>query len=216
MFLIDDNNTVGKITILLGNLILIIPPETLLQGYASAIFPMADGKTGTIQWYSADPRGIIDLNDYYISKRLMRYIKNLQYEIKVDKNFDQVIKYCAKRPEEQGVWISQEIIDSYINLHYVGFAHSFEVYIEDKLVAGLYGVALRSAFFGESMFNLPAYPNTSKIALFYLIQHLVKNNFKLLDIQMITSTTKQFGAKLVNKSNYMKLLKNALSFEAKF
>lgn len=195
---------------------MIIPPEKLLQGYASAIFPMAEGKSGKVQWYSADPRGIIDLRDYHISKRLMRYIRNMQYTITIDKDFEQVIKHCANRPEEQGVWISQDIIDSYINLHYAGFAHSIEVHIDKKLVAGLYGVALRGAFFGESMFNLPEYPNTSKIALYYLIQYLIEKNFRLLDIQMITSTTNQFGAKLVKKSEYMKLLNNALSFEAVF
>lgn len=195
---------------------MIIPPDTLLQGYASAIFPMAEGKSGKVQWYSADPRGIIDLDDYHVPKRLMRYIRNIQYTITIDKEFEQVIKNCADRPEDQGVWISQDIIDSYINLHFVGFAHSIEVHIDDKLVAGLYGVALRSAFFGESMFNLPAYPNTSKIALYYLIQHLINKNFRLLDIQMITSTTEQFGAKLVKKSEYEKLLKNALSIDASF
>ena len=176
---------------------MIIPAEVLLQGYATAIFPMADGKTGKVQWYSADPRGIIDLYDYYIPKRLMRYIRNMNYEIKIDQSFEQVIEHCADRPNDQGVWISKDIIDSYVNLHYLGFAHSLEVFMDQRLVAGLYGVALRSAFFGESMFNLQEYPNTSKIALYHLIQHLIKKKFLILDIHIITSTTSQFGAKLV-------------------
>ena len=195
---------------------MIIPAEVLLQGYTNAIFPMADGKTGKVQWYSADPRGIIDLYDYHIPKRLMRYIKNMNYVIKIDSSFEQVIGLCADRSEDQGVWISNDIIDSYVNLYHLGFAHSIEVHIADKLVAGLYGVSLRSAFFGESMFNLPEYPNTSKIALYYLIQHLIERRFLLLDIQMITSTTGQFGAKLIKKSEYMKLLQKALTIQRKF
>ena len=193
-----------------------IPPEILLQGYATGIFPMADGKKGKIQWYSADPRGIIDLQDYHIPKRLLRYIKNSNYEIFFDNSFAEVIKQCAQRPKSEGIWISDEIIESYINLHNLGFAHCVEVHIKDDLVAGLYGVALRGAFFGESMFNNPDFPNTSKIALYYLIKHLKEKNFYLLDIQMITSTTEQFGAKLINKADYLLRLKQALEKSCQF
>lgn len=197
-----------------------IPPEILLQGYATGIFPMADGKKGKIQWYSADPRGIIDINDFHVPQRLLRYIKsykkNPSFEILFDNSFSDVLENCAIRPKDQGMWISDEIIESYINLHKVGFAHSVEVHVENKLVAGLYGVALRGAFFGESMFNFKEYPNTSKIALYFLIEHLIKNQFALLDIQMITSTTEQFGAKLIKKSEYLVLLQKALERNCQF
>lgn len=193
-----------------------IKAEILLNGYANAVFPMADGKNGKINWYSADPRGIIDLFDYHIPKRLMRYIKNADYSITFDQFFDKVIKNCSIRPKEQGIWISDEIIESYINLHLLGFAHSVEVYVEEKLIAGLYGVALKGAFFGESMFNFPDYPNMSKIALYHLIQKLKDKKFILLDIQMITTTTKQFGAKLISKSEYIQKLHEALQIECKF
>ncbi len=193
-----------------------IPPEQLLQGYANGIFPMATSEHGEIQWYSADPRGIIDLSDYHVPKRLMRYIKNTNYAISLDESFEDVIKSCAVRPEDQGVWISDEIVESYINLFNLGFAHSVEVRIDEHLVAGLYGVALKGAFFGESMFNKAEYPNTSKIALYYLIQHLIKKKFVLLDIQMVTSTTKQFGAKLISKNSYYTLLQKALSINSIF
>ena len=193
-----------------------IPHEQLLQGYANGIFPMADGKKGTIQWYSADPRGIIDLEDFHIPKRLVRYLRNKKYTISLDQSFQEVIRSCAQRSEKEGVWISEEIIESYINLFNLGFAHSVEVRMDNKLVAGLYGVALKGAFFGESMFNLLDYPNTSKFALYYLIQHLNERKFLLLDIQMITSTTQQFGAKLIRKEEYYKRLMKALQRDCKF
>lgn len=193
-----------------------IPPEQLLQGYVNGIFPMATGKNESIQWYSADPRGIIDLTDYHISKRLRRYIRNKDYKITFDESFDEVIHNCATIHKEEGVWISDEIIESYIHLFELGFAHSVEIWMDDQLVAGLYGVALKGAFFGESMFNKPEYPNTSKIALYYLIQHLIDNNFLLLDIQMVTSTTEQFGAKLIKRSKYMKILDEALERNSTF
>ena len=193
-----------------------IPAEQLLQGYANGIFPMADGKNGKVKWFQADPRGIIDLNEYHVPKRLMRYIRNTLYNVTFDQSFKEVITLCSQRPEDQGIWISDEIIDSYYNLFTLRFAHSVEVRIDKTLVAGLYGVALRCAFFGESMFNYPEYPNTSKIALYYLIQRLIKNKFMLLDIQMITSTTQQFGAKLISKSEYHFLLEQALQNECHY
>lgn len=193
-----------------------IPPEQLLQAYATGIFPMYSSEVGKVQWYSADPRGIIDLTDYHISKRLMRYIRNSDYIVTFDQSFDKVIKSCAQEHKDEGIWISNEIIQSYTNLFNLGFAHSVEISSGSKLIAGLYGVALRGAFFGESMFNLNEYPNTSKIALYYLIQHLVKREFLLLDIQMITSTTEQFGAISISKNDYLTRLNVALSQERTF
>ena len=188
-----------------------IPPDELLHAYATGIFPMYSSEVGKVQWFSADPRGIIDLNDYHISKRLLRYIRNSKYTISFDQSFEKVINYCSQIHEEDGVWISNEIIESYINLFNLGFAHSVEVSSGQKLVAGLYGVAFRGAFFGESMFNLKKHPNTSKIALYYLIQHLKRQDFFLLDIQMITSTTEQFGAKVISKKEYLTQLNYALT-----
>ena len=120
-----------------------------------------------------------------------------------------MISYLRKK-------IFQSNYNSYINLHTLGFAHSVEILSNSELIAGLYGVALGGAFFGESMFNIKEYPNTSKIALYHLIKHLIKQEFVLLDIQMITPTTEQFGAKLVSKSEYMVLLMKALQFKSKF
>ena len=156
-----------------------IDPAQLLQGYASGIFPMADSKEGEINWYSADPRGYIDLNDFQefkLPKRIMRYINNMDYVIKVDTCFEEVMRECATRPRDENTWISEEMIVSYVNLHHLGFAHSIEVFVKENLVGGLYGVSLRGAFFGESMFNRVS--NASKIALYYLIQRLLEKKYR--------------------------------------
>ena len=191
-----------------------IDPNTLLRAYAQGIFPMADSKNGKIEWYSFEPRGIIDLDDFIVPKRLLRYIKNLKYKIKIDFSFEQVMRECSNRPEEEKTWISEEMIESYVNLHRLGFAHSVEVYIENKLVGGLYGVTLKGAFFGESMFNRVS--NASKIALYHLIQNLNLKRYRLLDIQMLTPTTEVFSAKEITREEYLEKLAYALEINCEF
>ena len=191
-----------------------IDANTLLSGYAKGIFPMADSKNGEIDWYSANPRGYIDLKDWSVSRRLLRYIKNSDYTVEIDKCFEKVMRECATRPYYEDTWISEEMIKSYVNLYNLGFAHSVEIYIEQRLVGGLYGVSLRGAFFGESMFN--RFPNASKFALYHLIQRLLQKEYKLLDIQMLTPTTELFGAKLISNEEYLKKLEYALQYDCKF
>jgi len=175
---------------------------------------MADSKDGEIKWYSFHPRGIIDLEEYYVSKRLLRYIRNTFYSVKIDTVFEQVMRACADRPNYENTWISEEMIESYINLHKLGFAHSVEVFMDNSLVGGLYGVALKGAFFGESMFNHVS--NASKIALYHLIKRLIERNYRALDVQMITPTTALFGAKSISRSEYLTFLDYALEIECKF
>jgi leucyl/phenylalanyl-tRNA--protein transferase len=125
------------------------------------------------------------------------------------------MKNCAL-PRFRGdeTWISQDIIDSYHNLHILGFAHSVEVYQNTELVGGLYGVSLGSAFFGESMFH--AKPNASKVAFHYLIQNLKQRNYKLLDTQFINDNVKRFGAIEIPKRQFMKILKESILADNKF
>ena len=144
----------------------------------------------------------------------MRYINNMDYVIKVDTCFEEVMRECATRPRDENTWISEEMIVSYVNLHHLGFAHSIEVFVKENLVGGLYGVSLRGAFFGESMFNRVS--NASKIALYCLIQRLLEKKYRLLDIQMITPTTELFGAKLISREKYLKKLEYALQIVCKF
>lgn len=183
--------------------------EDLLNGYYNGIFPMADSD-GTIYWYSPDPRAIIPIDLYKPSKSLRPIINQNIFEIRMNQDFELVIKACATMPREnEETWISEEIINAYINLHEMGHAISVEAYKDGKLVGGLYGVVLGKAFFGESMFHF--LPNASKVTFHYLIKFLKINNFQLLDTQFINDNVKRFGAIEIPKTKYIKLLKKAVS-----
>ncbi len=192
-----------------------ISVDDLMYGYCNGIFPMADSQEGEIYWYSPDPRAVIPIDSYKPSKSLRPTLNQKVFEVAFNKNFEEVMKNCAL-PRFQGdeTWISQDIIDSYNNLHKLGFAHSVEVYKQDILVGGLYGVSVGSAFFGESMFH--KVPNASKVAFHYLMENLKQRKFKLLDTQFINDNVKRFGAIEIPKRQFMKILKESISTKNKF
>jgi len=197
------------------NIVREITAETVLTGYTLGIFPMGDDDNENINWYYTNPRAIINLNPegngLHIPRSLSQLLKKNIFEVKIDNNFESVIHNCAKR---ENTWITDKIIDLYIKLHQLGYAHSVETYFKGKLTGGLYGVAYRSAFFGESMFH--NYPNASKIAVVYLYNILRKNNFTLFDIQMMTSVFKILGAIHVPFNYYLLKLKRAMQTESRF
>ena len=196
--------------------IVMIRPEVLIAAYSSGWFPMAVD-AGEIRWYSPDPRGIIPLDRFHVPARLSRVIRAGAFQIERDRAFDAVIRACAesdRRDDDPGTWIDREIIDSYGELHRLGFAHSVEAWQEGRLVGGLYGVALGGAFFGESMFHRAT--NASKVALAALVEHLRARDFRLLDIQWVTPHLEQFGAVEIPRAAYLERLKDALSIEAVF
>lgn len=189
-----------------------IPAHKLIEAYRNAVFPMATSATGPIQWYSADPRGIIDLNDVHYPKRLLRVIRQQKYLVKINTAFEEVIRGCADRSD---TWISEDIIKSFLQMHQLGHAHSVETWsLENGLIGGLYGVTQAGAFFGESMFHRAT--NASKIAFYHLIQHLKDKKFVLLDIQMLTPLTESFGAINITADEYKKRLEHALKFNRSF
>jgi leucyl/phenylalanyl-tRNA--protein transferase len=152
-----------------------LTPDDLFYGYINGIFPMADSD-GTIYWYSPDPRAIIPLDSYKAHKSLRPLLKKNYFEIRIDYDFEAVMRGCAiARNETDDTWISEEIINAYTGLNGIGLAHSVEAYLDNKLVGGLYGVSIGAAFFGESMFYTQ--PNASKVAFHYLIQTLRKQGF---------------------------------------
>ncbi|MCE1166140.1 MAG: leucyl/phenylalanyl-tRNA--protein transferase [Bacteroidetes bacterium] len=185
----------------------------VLYAYSHGYFPMGD-EDGTINWFDHAPRSIVPLteNGLKISRSLRQVIKNSQFELKIDKDFSAVIKNCAGSHGD--VWITPEMISLYLELHNKGFAHSVEAYLDGKLAGGLYGVALKSAFFGESMFF--KVPNASKVCVVFLHKLLRKNNFTLFDIQMSTPLFKSFGAIEISTDKYSQMLKDALRKEAIF
>lgn len=190
-----------------------IPLDMLLSAYASGWFPMAvDG--GEIRWFSPDPRGIIPLDGFHVSARLGRLVRRRVFRVAIDTAFEAVIRACAAAErdyDDPGTWISDDIIESYAALHERGFAHSVETWRGDRLVGGLYGVALRGAFFGESMFHRET--DASKIALVALVERLRACGFVLLDTQWVTPHLAQFGAIEIPRGEYLERLAAALAVE---
>jgi len=174
------------------------------------IFPMAM-EQGEIGWFSPDPRGIIPLDSFHVPKSLRRVISSCRFNVRINSSFGEVIDGCAEREE---TWIDETVRASYLNLNGRGYAHSVECWLEGELAGGLYGVAIGGAFFGESMFSRER--DASKVALVALVEHLLKRKFILLDTQWTTPHLKQFGAIDITKSEYMKLLHEAIGMDVSF
>jgi leucyl/phenylalanyl-tRNA--protein transferase len=191
-----------------------LTPNLLLNAYSQGIFPMAHDD-GTINFYDPDPRAIIPLDAFHIPRSLARRLKRDDFEIQVDRDFRAVMEACAApAPGRETTWISPELIEVYCELHILGFALSVEVWLEETLAGGLYGVTLGGLFAGESMFS--RVPDTSKIALVYLVNHLRRKNFCLLDTQFITPHLQRFGAIEISRREYKRRLDKALRVWAKF
>jgi leucyl/phenylalanyl-tRNA--protein transferase len=194
-----------------------IAKELLVAAYATGWFPMAVDE-GDIRWYSPDPRGIIPLDAFHVPGRLQRVIRRQTFRLEVDTAFDEVIHACASAPrrgeDEGGTWIDREILESYVALHQAGFAHSVEAWQGDRLVGGLYGVALRGAFFGESMFHHVT--DASKVVLAALVDRLRARQFSLLDVQWVTPHLERFGAIEIPRDRYLELLDESLRRECRF
>ncbi len=190
-----------------------IAPDALLSAYASGWFPMAVAP-GEIRWYSPDPRGIIPLDTFHLSRRLARSLRKSRFEIRLDTSFRSVIEACAAREHADGDWIDGEIIESYCGLHEQGFAHSMETWQDGVLVGGLYGVAIQGAFFGESMFH--RVDDASKAALAALVERLRARGYALLDTQWVTEHLAQFGAIEIPRRRYLRLLDEAVKVDVSF
>ena len=193
-----------------------INEETILKSYSLGIFPMSESfDDPNIYWINPKKRGVIPINDFKISKNLRKEIKKKKFLITINKDFNGVIKNCAKKTKNRpSTWINKEIIKLYSNLHKIGHAHSIEAWYKNRLVGGLYGVSLGSAFFGESMFSIMS--NSSKICLIYLLANLKIKKFTLLDTQFINPHLKKLGAIEISKKKYLKMLGISLKKNANF
>ena len=171
---------------------------------------MAD-EYGQIQVYSANPRAIMPIEEFHVPRRLARVIRQGKFQIRVNSAFEAVIRGCAKRDT---TWISEEIVQIYCQLHARGWAHSVEAWQGDLLAGGLYGIAIGAAFFGESMFYEVS--DASKVATVALVERLRERGYQLLDCQMMTANTSRYGARLIPKNEYLRLLSQALKTECRF
>lgn len=187
-----------------------LAPEILLQGYRLGVFPMAM-EDGSIEWFSPDPRGVLPLDQFHTPHALARVLRKGVFQIRINTSFTEVIRRCADREES---WINAEIIASYTRLHLLGHAHSVETWKDDKLVGGLYGVALGGAFFGESMFH--EVTDASKVALAALVDRLRAKSFLLLDTQWLTPHLARFGGTEISRRQYMYVLGRAVALPCQF
>lgn len=189
-----------------------LTPDLLLHGYSIGIFPMAEHRNDPdIFWVDPRRRGVMPLDGFHMSRSLKRSMRNAPYRIAINEDFAGVVEACADRAE---TWINDEIRALYSMLHASGHAHSLEVWEDDKLVGGVYGVAMGAAFFGESMFSRRR--DASKIALAYLVDHLVQAGFTLFDTQFITPHLASLGAIEISRAQYHSALSEALGKPASF
>ena len=197
----------------------IYSPETIIKAYSLGLFPMADSHDSLdIKFYDPDQRALIPIDNslghgVHIPRRLQRLVRQAPYAVTTNKDFSAVIDACATLSDQrEDTWISPDIRRLYIALHKMGFAHSVEVWLDEALVGGLYGVALRAAFFGESMFAKKS--DASKIALVHLMARLRHGRFLLLDAQFSNDHLQQFGITEIDRTDFRDKLTDALFTEA--
>lgn len=183
-----------------------LSPERLLLAYQNGIFPWFDNDS-IILWWSPDPRMVLFPNEIKVSKSMKKVIRNKQFRLTKNTCFEKVLEYCSSVPREgqDGTWITEAMKTAYIKLHKNGIAQSYEVWEEDKLVGGLYGVDLGHVFCGERMFSLAS--NASKFAFIKLAEELSLNEYKVIDCQLHTDHLASMGAKEIARKDFMAILK---------
>jgi len=196
-------------------------PETLIKAYSLGVFPMADSADShEIKFYDPDVRALIPLawregarHEFHLPRRLARTVRKQPFHVTINRDFATVIDECAAlRDGRNETWINRDIRQLYVALHRLGFAHSIEVWRDELLVGGLYGVALRSAFFGESMFSRQT--DASKVALVHLVARLRAGGFRLLDAQFSNDHLLQFGIYEIERERFQARLADALAHPA--
>ncbi len=189
----------------------LLRPHILLRAYASGLFPMAD-ETDRMYWFCPDPRTVIFPDRCRLPATARAQARSSPYTIRVDTAFERVIDGCRQRPE--GSWINGDILEAYCLLRDLGFAHSVEAWQGPRLVGGLYGVALGSVFFGESMFG--GATGASKHALVWLIERCRRAGYRMLDVQWLTPHLAMYGAEEISRRRYLRLLAEAVATPACF
>lgn len=186
-----------------------LSPARILNAYRHGIFPW-----GTVErqplWYSPDPRMVLFPGEFRLTRSLRKTLRARQYEVRFDSDFAAVIDACAAtpRPGQDGTWISRDMMDAYLRLHELGWAHSVEVYVEGNLTGGLYGLGIGHMFYGESMFSRRS--NASKIAFAHLVRYLLAHDFAMVDCQMRTEHLASLGGREIPRDDFLARLQQLI------
>jgi len=180
-----------------------LTPELIIKAYREGIFPWYSDDQ-PILWWSPNPRCVILPEQAYTSRSLKKHIRKIKPTLTFDKDFEHVIKHCARLETDEGTWITEEMEEAYVELHHQGVAHSVEVWENDELTGGLYGLAMGRCFFGESMFSLK--PNSSKIAFVSLCEQLKKWDYALIDCQVENPHLISLGANCIDRDKFLSIL----------
>lgn len=192
-----------------------LSPEWLLDAYAHGIFPWPMWEDEPIAWWSPDPRAVIELDGLHISRRLRRTLRSGKFLTTCDRDFEGVIRGCATAGDRQdGTWLTPAMIAAYCRLHALGHAHSVEVWHENQLAGGTYGIAIGGLFAAESMFFRVR--DASKVALAWLVAHLRARGYELFDIQQLTPHSARMGASEISRTQYLRRLVGAIDLPVTF
>ncbi|MEM8594697.1 MAG: leucyl/phenylalanyl-tRNA--protein transferase [Pseudomonadota bacterium] len=189
-----------------------LSPDRLINAYCHGIFPWYnEDEEQNILWWTPSPRAVIIPDQLHISRSFSKFLRNTAYTHSFNRDFPAVLSACqAPRATQDGTWIGSAMKDAYVQLHQQGFAHSIEIWDADnRLVGGLYGLALGRVFFGESMFSRT--PNASKCALYHLCNVLIEKEFSLLDCQVESPHIMRMGAILLNRNDFEYWLRQAIN-----
>ena len=180
--------------------------ERLILAYSKGIFPWYSSDKSPILWWSPDPRFVLFPENLIVSKSMRPYFNQNKFKVTWDQNFEDVIKNCQKidREDQLGTWITSKMLAAYIQLHKKGYAHSVEVWLDNELVGGLYGISLGKVFFGESMFAKVS--NASKFGFISLVNQLKQKGFLLIDCQQETKHLESLGANAIKRKDFIDIL----------
>lgn len=184
-----------------------LSPNVLLEAYSQGIFPWPQ-EDCPLLWFCPLERGVLDFSDFHEPKSFRKWRRKTKIEIRKNTCFEKVIKKCATVPRsEKGTWIFPDMIEAYSELHSLGWAHSYEAFLEDKLVGGLYGVDINGLFSGESMFFEES--GASKLCFYNLVEDLKNQGRTWIDTQMVTPVVQQFGGKLIPREEFLSRLEKS-------